>query len=95
MTARSLAPLPALLEYAAGFVCPDGRCHFLKSCQATAKEHEAARSATSACQMTYERTVVCRLPAGHGERAIVTYAKRGRLSDDLPRPPGRAGRRPL
>ncbi len=95
VTARALARLPGLLEYAAGFVRPAGRCHFFKSCQAAAKEREAARSAAHACEMAYERTVVYRLPAGHGERAIVTYIKQGPLRDDLPRPPGRARRKSL
>ncbi len=95
VTARALAPLPALLEYAAGFVRPGGRCHFFKSCQAAEREREAARSAARACQMAHERTVTYSLPAGHGERAIVTYIKQGPLRDDLPRPPGRAGRKSL
>ena len=95
VTARALAPLAALLEYAAGFARPGGHCHFFKSCQAAAQEREAARAAADACEMAYERTVVYRLPAGHGERAIVTYMKQRPLRADLPGPPGRAGRKSL
>ncbi|HUU97161.1 MAG TPA: 16S rRNA (guanine(527)-N(7))-methyltransferase RsmG [Phycisphaerae bacterium] len=95
VTARALAPLPALLEYAAGFVRPGGRCHFFKSCQAAAKQREAARAAADACEMAYDQTITYSLPAGHGERAIVTYIKQGPLRDDLPRSPGRAGRKSL
>jgi 16S rRNA (guanine527-N7)-methyltransferase len=93
VTARALAPLPTLLEYAAGFVRPAGHCHFFKSCQAATKEREAARSAARACQMAYERTFAYALPAGHGERAIVTYVKHGPLSANQPRPTRRAKRK--
>jgi len=42
VTARALAPLPKLLDYAAGFLAPNGICLFLKGVSVAAELEEAA-----------------------------------------------------
>jgi 16S rRNA (guanine527-N7)-methyltransferase len=95
VVARGVAALPVLVEYAAGFVRPAGQCWFAKPVEVAAREIADARSAARQCELSYVGTHHFTLPAGHGERAVVIYAKRAPLRDDLPRPAGRPGKRPL
>lgn len=95
VTARAVAALPTLIEYAAGFVRPGGQCWFAKSIDAAEREIEDARSAASQCALQYVKTHRFTLPGHHGERAIVIYMKRSRLRTDLPRSQGRPRRKPL
>lgn len=95
VTARAVAPLPTLVEYAAGFVRPGGQCWFSKSSEAAGREVEAAGTAADHCQLSHFRTQQLTLPDERGERAIVIYSKRTPLPEDLPRPPGRPRQRPL
>lgn len=44
VTARALAPLPALLEYAARFLRPGGACYFLKGAAVSSELTEAQKS---------------------------------------------------
>jgi 16S rRNA (guanine527-N7)-methyltransferase len=95
VTARAVAPLPTLVEYAAGFVRPGGQCWFAKTPAAGQREVERARRATDSCRLAYVRTDGFHLPRERGERAVVIYAKRAPLPRDLPRRPGLPRRKPL
>ena len=95
VTARAVAALPPLVEYAAGFVRVGGQCWFAKSSEAAACEVEAARPAAGQCGLEHVGTHRFTLPGGHGEREVVVYAKRRPLREDLPRSPGRPERKPL
>ncbi len=95
VTARAVAKLPTLVEYAAGFVRPGGHCWFAKSVDAVEREVEQARRAAGQCALRYVKTHRFTLPGGHGERAIVVYEKHGCLGTDLPRSQGRPRRKPL
>ena len=95
VTARAVAPLPTLVEYAAGFVRPGGQCWFAKSPEAAGREVEAARRAAGQCELNHLGTHRFTLPNGRGERAVVIYVKRKRLRKDLPRSPGRPRRKAL
>jgi 16S rRNA (guanine527-N7)-methyltransferase len=95
VTARAVAKLPTLVEYAAGFVRPGGQCWFAKSADAAAREVEEARHAAGQCALRYVKTHRFRLPGDYGERAVVIYEKRGPLRKNLPRSQGRPRRSAL
>ena len=95
VTARAVAKLPTLVEYAAGFVRPGGQCWFAKSLDAAECEVKEARRAAGQCALQYVKTHRFRLPGECGERAVVIYEKRGPLRKDLPRSPGRPRSTPL
>ena len=95
VTARAVAALPTLVEYAAGFVRVGGQCWFAKSVDAVEREVEDARRAAEGCALRHVKTHRFTLPGGHGERAIVVYEKHGCLGTDLPRSQGRPRRKPL
>jgi len=95
VTARAVAALPTLVEYAAGFVRPGGQCWFAKPIEAAAREVGAAQRAAEQCELAHVAAHRFRLPDGRGEREIVVYAKRAALTKDLPRAPGRPARKPL
>jgi 16S rRNA (guanine527-N7)-methyltransferase len=95
LTARAVAKLPLLIEYAAGFVRPFGRLLLMKSVQAVEQELPGAEGAEAACRV--RRAAVHRypLPAPHGERVVIEYVRTGALERRLPRAPGVAERQPL
>jgi 16S rRNA (guanine527-N7)-methyltransferase len=95
VTARAVAKLPTLVEYAAGFVRRGGQCWFAKSLDAAEHETEQARRAAGLCALRLVRTQRFRLPGEPGERAVVVYEKRGPLRSNLPRPHGQPRRKPL
>jgi 16S rRNA (guanine527-N7)-methyltransferase len=95
VTARAVAKLPTLVEYAAGFVRVGGQCWFAKSVDAAEREVEAARRAAGQCGLRYVKTHRFRLPGEYGERAVVVYEKRGPLRKILPRSQGQPRRKPL
>jgi len=95
VTARAVAKLPTLVEYAAGFVQPGGQCWFAKSLDAAAREVEEASRPADQCVLRHVKTHRFRLPGEHGERAVVVYEKRGPLRKNLPRSLGRPRRTPL
>jgi 16S rRNA (guanine527-N7)-methyltransferase len=95
VTARAVAALPTLVEYAAGFVRVGGQCWFAKSLDAAAREVQAARRAAEQCGLGVLFTHRFTLPGGYGEREVVVYEKRKPLRDDLPRAPGRPRTRPV
>lgn len=95
VTARAVASLPVLLEYAAGFVRPGGHCWFFKSGAAAAPESALAASAARACKLEYVGDFPYRLPGEHDQRVLLHYRKTGKLGQDLPRRPGKPSRQPL
>lgn len=95
VTARAVAPLPALIEYAAGFVRPGGEGWFYKSAGAAAQERGRAASAAAACRLAAAGELRYRLPGEDAERVVLRYRKTGVLPAELPRRPGRAKKRPL
>ena len=74
LTARAVAALPVLIDYAAGFLRVGGRCWFSKSCDIEA-EIDRGTSAAKACGMRLLSVRSHRLPKSHGERSIVEYEK--------------------
>lgn len=95
VTARALATLPVLIEYAAGFVRAGGHGWFFKSAAGLGAESLPAESAARACQLLPAGVTYYRLPGDQDERPLVYYRKHGVLNPDLPRRPGRATRRAL
>jgi len=92
-TARAVAPLPVLLEYAAGFVVPGGQAWFFKSADALATEIPAAQRVAIKCVLEPAGEVRYLLPGDSAARVLVGYRKVGHLPGHLPRPPGRARKR--
>ncbi|MCK4342155.1 MAG: 16S rRNA (guanine(527)-N(7))-methyltransferase RsmG [Phycisphaerae bacterium] len=95
VTARAVASLPVLIEYAAGFTRTGGYCWFFKSAPRADAERAQAESAARACGLVCAETVPYRLPGDEDERVLVGYRKEGALGEHLPRPIGRAKKRPL
>lgn len=95
VTARAVATLPVLLEYAAGFVRVGGHCWFFKSATAASVETALAKSAAQACGLRHADTLRYQLPGDVGARVLIGYRKEGALEEHLPRPPGRARKQPL
>jgi 16S rRNA (guanine527-N7)-methyltransferase len=95
VTARAVAALPTLVEYAAGFVRPGGQCWFAKPAEVAAREVEAARNAATRCNLEHQGSQRLELPGGTETREVVIYVKRAPLGRGLPRPPGRPRRKPL
>lgn len=95
ITARAVASLPVLLEYAAGFVRPHGHCWFFKSAAAAGPEGAIAESAARACKLEYVDELPYRLPGEREQRVLMHYHKTGPLGKELPRRPGKPTKRPL
>ena len=94
VTARAVAELRVLLEYAAGFVRPGGWCWFFKTRAACAGEVQAAQRAAQTCALEFVEARPYALPERGGRRVIVVYRKRDPLRADLPRSAGRPSKRP-
>ena len=95
VTSRAVAELRVLVEYASGFTHTGGVCWFFKTPEGAEKEIPDAEGATQACAICHIDTRSYRLPVTGVERAVVMYRKEDRLRTDLPRPAGRAKKRPL
>jgi 16S rRNA (guanine527-N7)-methyltransferase len=95
VTARAVAKLPTLVEYASGFVRVGGQCWFAKSLDAAQREVEEARRAAGQCALRYVNTHRFQLPGEYGERAVVIHEKRSALRKNLPRSQGHPRRKPL
>ena len=95
VTARAVAALAALVEYAAGFVRVGGSCLFFKSAAGADAERASAESAACICGLAYAGTRTYRLPDESESRALVEYRKVHLLDASLPRAAGRARKRPL
>jgi 16S rRNA (guanine527-N7)-methyltransferase len=95
VVARAVAKLPALIEYAAGFVRVGGQCWFMKSAEAAPVEVELAENAARLCALKCEGYTDYDLPGDHGRRVVIVYTKASKLRAKLPRAPGAAKRGPL
>ena len=95
VTARAVATLPVLLEYAAGFVRVGGHGWFFKSVTASGDEAAQAESAARRCQLSAVEPVRYKLAGDEDERMLMAYRKEAVLSAKLPRGTGRARKNPL
>ncbi len=95
VTARAVAALPVLVEYAAGFVRTGGHAWFYKSASAAESECMAAENAVRTCRLKHVDTVRYRLPGEHDDRVLLDFRKEGPVPDRLPRKSGQAVKRPL
>jgi len=95
VTARAVAELPALVEYAAGFVRVGGECWLFKSAAGAQTEVQAARRAAGQCGLVLVRTVPYRVPGDTADRALVVYRKERPLDRRLPRGVGQAKKKAL
>lgn len=95
VTARAVARLPTVLEYAAGFISTGGSGWFYKSQLGAEEEVESARQAEARMNVELVDFHGYALPEPHGERVIVEYRKMARLAAALPRKSGAARKRPL
>ena len=95
VVARAVGPLATVIEYAAGLVRRGGECWFEKSVSAAEEEAGTARRAAGLCGLQGAGIYQYRLPADHGERAVVIYDKRSLLRRSLPRQQGLPKRKPL
>lgn len=92
VTARAVAALPVVVEYAAAFVRPGGTCWFFKS---DAAECAAAANAAATCGLCDPTIHTYRLPGDASERVLIGYRKTTGTPANLPRSPGRARQHPL
>jgi 16S rRNA (guanine527-N7)-methyltransferase len=93
VSARAVAPLPALVELASPLLVQGGMLVCWKGALTSEEEARGARAARIV-GMSPATTRRFQLPDG-AERAIVTYVRTGRPSVGLPRRPGMAQRSPL
>ena len=94
-SARAVAELRILVEYAAGFVRPGGVAWFFKTRLGLDDEIGEASAAARTCALELVETHPYCLPGTDVERVILDYRKRGPLPSDLPRRAGRPRKRPL
>lgn len=92
--ARALAPLPALIEYAAPLLKKGGRLIVSKGTPER-DELEAGQRAAKVAGMRRIQAMELELPDGYGHRTILIYGKIAMPSVRLPRPVGYALRHPL
>lgn len=92
--ARALAPLPALIEYAAPLLKKGGRLVVSKGTP-DQDELDAGQRVAKVAGMRHMQTVELELPDGYGHRTILIYGKIAMPSVRLPRPVGYALKHPL
>jgi 16S rRNA (guanine527-N7)-methyltransferase len=94
VTSRAVAPLNALLEYAAGFVKVGGCIVLWKSLHID-EELKASESAQRLLTCTLERSHRYVLPGDWGERQLLIFRKGQALGKQFPREVGMAKSKPL
>ncbi len=94
VVARALAPLPTLLEYAAGFVCVHGMFVAYKSAD---YESELKKSKNAIKKLGFEfmGPVDYALDDDMGSRSLLIFQKNEPLNDRYPRKPGTPKKKPL
>lgn len=95
VTARGVAALPTLIEYAAGFVRVGGQCWFPKPAESARRDVAAARKAAGRCSLKHVRTSPLSSSGKHADRVVIVYEKHAPLDENLPRGQGRPRRKPL
>ncbi len=94
VTARAVAPLAVLLEYAAPLLKVGGLCAFWKSTK-VADELAGSAGAQRALQCLFLGTFTYELPDNWGERTIVFFKKTAPTPADFPRRTGIPKQKPL
>lgn len=94
ITARAVASLPVLVEYAAPLLSRNGVLCVSKG-KPTDEEVERGEAAAKICGLAHVSTDTYRLPADYGTRTIICYQKVRKPSIKLPRQVGKAKHEPL
>lgn len=94
VTARALAPLPVLVEYAAPLLAPEGTLVAWKGAPAAAEAADGRAVAVRLGLEPGEPASVTPFP-GARERALYVYTKVRETPSGYPRRPGMAAKRPL
>lgn len=94
VTARAVAPLAVLLEYAVPFLRVGGLCAFWKSTK-VADELAATAAAQKVLTTSFAGTFTYALPDKWGERTIVFFRKNGDTPAEYPRKTGIPKQKPL
>ncbi len=94
VTARAVAPLSVLLEYAVPFLKVGGLCAFWKSTK-IAQELAATADAQKMLSAPYVGNFLYALPDQWGERTIVFFKKTAETSSEYPRNVGVPKTKPL
>lgn len=94
VTARALAPLNVLLEYAAPLLKVGGWCAFWKSTK-VADELAGTASAQKILRTSFVGSFEYTLPGNWGDRTIVFFKKAAATSADYPRKTGIPTQKPL
>ncbi len=94
VTARAVAPLPTLLEYAAAFVRPGGRFVAQKASQVD-REIREAQHALRVLNLDFRDRQDYLLPPEGAERALLIFEAVGELSHKYPRRPQKIKDYPL
>lgn len=94
VTARALAPLPVLVEYASPFL-KDGGLFVVTKGNPTDKELQSGLAAAKICGFTTLMTDDLDLPNGLGHREFIILKKTRQASVSLPRANGMAKKNPL
>lgn len=94
VTARAVAPLSVLIEYAAPLLCKHGALVVSKG-QLTDKEYDDSLYAADLCGMEAVSRETIELPRDMGHREILAFSKESNPKIKLPRRPGMAQHHPL
>ena len=94
VTARAVAPISVLLEYAVPFLKVGGSCAFWKSTK-VADELQSSVAAQKALHVTFAGTFEYELPESFGKRLLVFFRKNQTTSKDFPRKTGIPKSKPL
>lgn len=94
VTARAVAPLEQLLEYASGLVAVGGTFLAMKGADG-AKEWKTAKKAASTCSLSLAALWEYQLPVLGDERTLLIFEKKAPLSPRYPRPTAQIKKRPL
>lgn len=94
VTARALAPLPVLIEYATPFLVQDGLFIVTKG-DPEDSELDSGSKAARICCLSLIDSKACELPLSLGHRQLYIYKKVSEPSVSLPRANGLARKNPL
>ncbi len=94
ITARALASLPVLIEYATPLLAKGGSFIAIKG-RPEKEEVQAGSKAAKICGLAVQSTRTVELPCDSGERTIIVYEKVVETTIKLPRGVGEASKKPL
>lgn len=94
ITARALASLPVLIEYATPLLAKGGSFIAIKG-RPEKEEIQAGSKAAQICGLAVQSTRTVELPHDSGERTIIVYEKVVETTIKLPRAVGEANKKPL